>query len=440
MWCSLVQIVTNDVLIPLFVMSIIWATTLFYACLLDPIEHFVELSSTAFYAYLIDPFETIASQCTFTSSPKQDNLRSSGIPGRHNTTRASSKSRARPSPQRPSCIRRIRSSRRPRKTIHRLDNWTLSQLQKPQTRSVLRGSPVSTFNSFQTGEKQEQSSVPRTTPLETNPTPTEISSFLATVDVLRHHHMLSDLSALTLPARYTPISARHPRFRRILLEAKLLQTTLRHYNQVIPLQTPTVYVSSTPKELPIVIDTGASCSVTPNPLDYTERPTVADIDRMEGLSGNTAEVVGIGPVLWDIEDCKGIRDAVETTAYLVPSANIRLFSPQVYVAEQASKQNTHCRLVIDTEGAALTLANGTILRFPIAQGSNLPFMLTHKGVHPEKKAHISHHVRRMNRFDNLVSFLCSSAFTAFTGTTFQPVGLVLPTIIPNKVQDSPACA
>ena len=300
-----------------------------------------------------------------------------------------------------------------------------------------------TLTSFHTGEHSHSSEINPTSTdnshsSEINPTSTDIDAFLSTFDPLRHFHVINDLSVLTLPSRYKSICHGHPQFQRILLEAKLLQSTLRHYNQVIPLHTPTIYVSTVPEELPIVIDTGASCSVTPNPLDFTEVPTTADIDKMEGLSGQTAEVVGVGKVLWDIEDCKGIRDALETTAYLVPSANIRLFSPQIYVAEQAAKKNTHCKLVIDTEGAALTLANGTILRFPIAKGSNLPFMLTHKGVHPQQKANLTRHVRRMNRFDNLVSFLCSSAFNTFTQTTFNPVGHALPTIIPNKLEDSPA--
>ena len=56
----------------------------------------------------------------------------------------------------------------------------------------------------------------------------------------------------------------------MLLEARGLQTTLLRYGETLPLENHTIYVYSTTKELPIVIDIGTSCSITPNLQDFIE--------------------------------------------------------------------------------------------------------------------------------------------------------------------------
>ena len=191
------------------------------------------------------------------------------------------------------------------------------------------------------------------------------------------------------------------------------------------------------REHPIVIDTGASCSVTPTLSDYVQNPTTPDTTKMEGLNGHTTEVVGVGPISWDIEDSNGIRDSLNTTAYYVPSANIRLFSPQVYIAEQATHGNRNCKLVLDVDGIALTLGNGNILNFPIQQGNNLPFMLTHKALHPGKQTKLARHQRTLNRFNNLASFVCSSTFSTFATRMIFNLNTT-PSVVPSKAQDSQA--
>ena len=65
-----------------------------------------------------------------------------------------------------------------------------------------------------------------------------------------------------------------------------------------------------------------------------------------------------------------------TTAYYVPEATIRLFSPQVCINENP----TNSSLFLDSTGIALTLTCGNILRFPPQKESNLPIMLTQKAL------------------------------------------------------------
>ena len=54
---------------------------------------------------------------------------------------------------------------------------------------------------------------------------------------------------------------------------------------------------------------------------------------------------------WLIEDFNGITRSLTTTAYYVPEATIRLFSPQVYINENP----TNSSLFLDSTGLALTL-------------------------------------------------------------------------------------
>ena len=81
--------------------------------------------------------------------------------------------------------------------------------------------------------------------------------------------------------------------------------------------------------LPIVIDSGASCSLTPNKNDFIGDIRPATINELRGLS-NTTKVLGVGTVEWTIRDVFGAVRTLKTEAYYVPEANIRLFSPQTY--------------------------------------------------------------------------------------------------------------
>ena len=121
--------------------------------------------------------------------------------------------------------------------------------------------------------------------------------------------------------------------------------------------------------LPIVIDSGASCSLTPNKHDFIGDIRPATISELRGLS-NTTKVLGVGTVEWTIRDVFGAVRALKTEAYYVPEANIRLFSPQMYFHEQQKGQ-----LVMNHSNTMLCLADGSTLVFPYNSQNNLPLML-----------------------------------------------------------------
>ena len=129
---------------------------------------------------------------------------------------------------------------------------------------------------------------------------------------------------------------------------------------------------------PIVLDTGASISCTPFASDFvTELETVND--ELTGLN-ETIEVQGAGLIEWSIRDYFGRISVVRTRAYLVPSAHVRLFSPQTYFKENQSDPATKGRCEFDHQQIRLCTVDGNELVFPFDCGNNLPYMLTSDSV------------------------------------------------------------
>jgi hypothetical protein len=137
-------------------------------------------------------------------------------------------------------------------------------------------------------------------------------------------------------------------------------------------QAKTVYFSRKDGELPIVIDSGASYSVTPNLQDFVGPIRECSTKELNGLNA-PINVVGEGEVDWKIQDVFGIVRSIKTTAYYVPEASVRLFSPQIYFLKWK-----HGSYLMDHAGTRLTLKDGTSLTFPYNSGSSLPLMLTTK--------------------------------------------------------------
>jgi len=130
-----------------------------------------------------------------------------------------------------------------------------------------------------------------------------------------------------------------------------------------------IYFSNGNDNLPIVLDSGASLSITPNRNDFIQDLSVSDVSELKGLS-HTEHVVGKGVVEWTIRDVFGTVRTIRTTAYYVPAASIRLFSPQQYFSETSSGS-----LLLTHRHANFVLHDGTDLEFPYNAGSNLQLML-----------------------------------------------------------------
>jgi hypothetical protein len=239
----------------------------------------------------------------------------------------------------------------------------------------------------------------------------DVDNFLSSFNVLHHYHIFTNLSSATIPKHYNFLPSQSAPYKRILLEARGLQATLGRYNEILPLTTPSIFTSTIPGELPIVIDTGASCSITPLLSDFTSAPTTPDTKSLGSLTSASTTVTGQGPIEWKIEDMHGVCRPLPTTAYLVPDATVRLFSPQVYIKENPTTSSLH----LDSTGITLTMSCGTTLKFPIQEGSNLPIMLTQDALSQSRLSNCKPiHVASRLSYLNIMSFLCTSTFDQFT--------------------------
>ena len=122
------------------------------------------------------------------------------------------------------------------------------------------------------------------------------------------------------------------------------------------------------RDTPIVLDTGASVSLTPFKDDFVSfTPCELEINGI----GATSPVCGRGIVRWKIYDQHDFCTTIETEAMYMPEANIRLYSPQKHFIEKKS-------------GSLFLNQNGVEIRFPQTNKkfsipyhhqSNLPLML-----------------------------------------------------------------
>jgi hypothetical protein len=121
--------------------------------------------------------------------------------------------------------------------------------------------------------------------------------------------------------------------------------------------------------IPVIVDTGASISVSPNVSDFVGRIKPPTTQKLLGL-GDGCDVDGEGIIEWQIRDILGTIRTIRTYGYLVKKAPVRLFSPQSYFKEAQEG----C-LYVDHQRTELTLHDGSTLTFPFAD-NNIPFMLT----------------------------------------------------------------
>jgi hypothetical protein len=211
-----------------------------------------------------------------------------------------------------------------------------------------------------------------------------INMLVDSLDVLSHYKQIryfEDVSFFN--SSYRRLAPSSIWFNKILIQARHLKLQVFHYDTTLVnnSNSPEIYVSSNNEELPIVIDTGASNSITPIASDFINDISKADLQELKQVNGTTP-VCGQGLVLWPIEDVDGVRRSITTDAYYVPDAGIRLFSPQAYIGK-----NKTSMLICDSNGIRFTLKCGTVLRFPFNNSNNLPFMLTESSLKAQKNSH-----------------------------------------------------
>ena len=142
----------------------------------------------------------------------------------------------------------------------------------------------------------------------------------------------------TLDVRVQPEQQTSTIFRRVYIALAQNQVNLpslrnRYGTEVFEgQQTHSALPALDPNNTPVVLDTGASFSLSPYKSDFVGPLRRSDVPSLKGLSATTT-VEGIGTVEWTIRDVFGLVRTIRVSAYYVPQATIRLFSPQVYFQE-----------------------------------------------------------------------------------------------------------
>ena len=90
-----------------------------------------------------------------------------------------------------------------------------------------------------------------------------------------------------------------------------------------------LYFNKALEDLPIIFDTGASVSVSPDLRDFVDY-TPCTRQGLTNITGESA-VVGVGTIRWKIYSHNGTEQNILTKGYYVPEAKVRLFSVQTYL-------------------------------------------------------------------------------------------------------------
>ncbi len=141
-------------------------------------------------------------------------------------------------------------------------------------------------------------------------------------------------------------------------------------------------------DVPIVLDSGCSTSITPFKEDFIGEISPQPKAEMHGLT-DSVTVKGVGMVEWPVRDVFGRSATIRTCAYYIPEATIRLCSTQTYFQEHKSGTllQTHEKVILYTP-------NEVELTFPYNPTSNLPlvfldFALNSVGISPEDLSYLS---------------------------------------------------
>ena len=137
-----------------------------------------------------------------------------------------------------------------------------------------------------------------------------VDSFRSSFNVVDHMHVCFSLTAPTIPDCYTLLLPAASAYKRILLEGWSLVPTIADYNEFIPLTNPSIFALSRSGELPIVIDTGASYSITPIREDINDAFATPDKSSLGNLTSKDMAVLGQGRAKWDVEDYHRQRSSI----------------------------------------------------------------------------------------------------------------------------------
>ena len=116
----------------------------------------------------------------------------------------------------------------------------------------------------------------------------------------------------------------------------------------------------------IILDSGATYAITPHIEDFIPGTYISINSTVRGLT-STTPLIGRGTIRWHFTDAHGVPATIEALAHHIPSAEVRLLSPQHFL--QGTGGGDY-RLTKDT--SFLTLKDGTQLEIQYHYSNGLP--------------------------------------------------------------------
>eukprot|EP00804_Cyclotella_cryptica_P007267 CCRYP_017868-RA/>CCRYP_017868-RA protein AED:0.22 eAED:0.06 QI:0/0/0/1/1/1/2/0/1188 len=120
--------------------------------------------------------------------------------------------------------------------------------------------------------------------------------------------------------------------------------------------------------IPLIVDSGASCCISPCREDFGNDYAASDV-KITDLS-STNRVQGQGTITWRVLDRYGKEVTLTIPGYHVPSASVRLLSPQRLLTVDSLRGGTATQ---DATKYTFRLANGMVLDAPYGR-ANLPVL------------------------------------------------------------------
>lgn len=118
---------------------------------------------------------------------------------------------------------------------------------------------------------------------------------------------------------------------------------------------------------PIILDTGASVSISPIKEDFIGGIHELENETIRGFA-HDLKISGYGRVRWKLKDVFNNEMVVETNALYIPEGDVRLFSPQAWFQE-----NQKGTLLVDASAATIySPFDNSICTFFHHRDNNLP--------------------------------------------------------------------
>lgn len=141
--------------------------------------------------------------------------------------------------------------------------------------------------------------------------------------------------------------------------SSILRYVAADCTNLFPAAIETVLNTFGPSSSPLIVDSGASCCISPHKEDFISyAPSTV---KIKDLSGSNS-VAGCGLVKWTVLDQYGRPHNIEILAYHVPKASVRLISPQcVYQTKGLGGngiQNEHSYTMVLDSGASFAASYG----------------------------------------------------------------------------------